>query len=152
MSMMMSSHLFQQCMPYGLGSFDCCHRATLRRCPFSAAAVGIMQRGKSAPCIVVLRVRQGAKKADVRLNGETLEESQFFTYLWSILTSNWRSTTDVRSRIAAVTATMMRLHNIWDSSKISFKPKFTRCKSLFVGLVRQQNWILHRSHEYIDAF
>lgn len=65
-------------MPYGLGSFDC-HRATLRRCPFFAAAVGIMQRGKSAPCIVVLRVRQGGKKADVRLNGETLEESQFFT-------------------------------------------------------------------------
>lgn len=151
MSMMMSSHLFQQCMPYGLGSFDC-HRATLRRCPFFAAAVGIMQRGKSAPCIVVLRVRQGGKMADVRLNGETLEESQFFTYLWSILTSNGRSTTDVRSRIAAVTAAM-RLHNIWDSSKISFKPKFMLCKSLFVGLViRQQNWILHRSHEYIDAF
>lgn len=49
----------------------------------------------------------GEEKADIRLDGQSLEEVESFKYLGSLLTKNVRSTDDIRARI-----TLMRLQSL----------------------------------------
>ncbi|PVD38062.1 hypothetical protein C0Q70_00672 [Pomacea canaliculata] len=54
----------------------------------------------------------GKEKAEISLDGQKLEEVESFKYLGSILTKNGLSTDDIRSRITAAIAALMRLHKV----------------------------------------
>ena len=89
-------------------------------------------------------VNNNEKKANIRMNGEHLEEVDNFKYLGATITKDGRSTTEVKTRLAMATSSMARLFKIWHSKEISFSSKFKLYKSLVlsIALYGCESWTL----------
>ncbi|VDP56064.1 unnamed protein product [Schistosoma margrebowiei] len=81
---------------------------------------------------VGLNIHRGKTKAlkfktensnPITLDGETLEDVEFFTYLGSIIGKQGGSDADVKARIGKARAVFLQLNNIWNSKQLSINIK-----------------------------
>ena len=74
-------------------------------------------------------------RADISMNGETLEEVTSFKYLGITLCKDGTCSVEVRTRIASAMAAMARLNRIWRCNNISFASKLKLYKSLVTTIL-----------------
>ncbi|VDO54321.1 unnamed protein product [Schistosoma margrebowiei] len=76
------------------------------------------------------------------LDGETLEDVEFFTYLGSIIDEQGGSDADVKAKIGKVRTTFLQLKNIWNSKQLSIniKVRIFNMNVKAVLLYRAETW------------
>ena len=93
--------------------------------------------------------------ADIRMNGQKLEEVTCFKYLGPTLCKDGTCSAEVCIRIASATAAMGRLNRIWRYNTLSFASKFKLYKSLVTSILLYgyETWTLLADFERrIQAF
>ncbi|KAI8494650.1 hypothetical protein Bbelb_278760 [Branchiostoma belcheri] len=74
-------------------------------------------------------------KAVIYMNGEQLEEVDFFTYLGGTITKDGSSQEEVRRRLGVATSAFSRLSRLWKTNNISFSVKHKLYKALVVTIL-----------------
>ena len=82
--------------------------------------------------------------ADIRINGQKLEEVISFKYLGATLCKDGTCSAEVHIRIAPAMTAMARLNRIWRCNTISFGGKFKLYKSLVTPILLNgcETWTL----------
>ena len=80
----------------------------------------------------------------IKMNNSCLEEVKTFKYLGSTVSSDGKSLSDIKSRIALATAALSNLAVLWSNRRISFRVKFKLYNSLVLSvlLYGSESWTL----------
>ena len=104
---------------------------------------------------VMVNSKWASKHPPIKMSNICLEEVVSFKYLGSTLTSDGKSLTEIKSRIALATAASSNLSVLWKSRKISFKVKFRMYNTLVLSILLYgcECWtLLAESERRLQAF
>ena len=87
----------------------------------------------SAPKSKVMKMGNG-KEAVVTIDGEKLECVHQFKYLGATITSDARSATEIKIRIATATSTLAKLKPIWRNKRISMTSRMHLLRALITSI------------------
>ena len=92
----------------------------------------------------VMKNSTNTTPVQVMMNGQQLEEVKAFKYLGATLTTDSKSTTEIKTRIAIATSTMAKLEKVWRNRNISFPTKTRLYKALVLStlLYGCESWTL----------
>jgi hypothetical protein len=91
----------------------------------------------------------------IKMNDVCLEEVNTFKYLGATLSSDGKSITEIKNRMALATAALSNLTTLWKSRKIKFKVKFKLYNSLVLSVLLYgcESWTLvAESERRLQAF
>ena len=75
--------------------------------------------------------RDGSVHANIRMNGEILEEVDKFKYLGVTITKDGTSEAGIHIRLATSTSALIRFKNIWTSKKLALKQNAVSIKHCY---------------------
>lgn len=104
---------------------------------------------------VMVNSKSASQHPPIKMSNICLEEVVSFKYLGSTLTSDGKSLTEIKSRIALATAASSNLSILWKSRKISFKVKFRMYNALVLSVLLYgcECWtLLAESERRLQAF
>ena len=97
--------------------------------------------------LMVFSKKKQPPKTEVSLNGEILKQVNQFKYFGSIMTSDAKSTVDIKCRIAAAKSTFTEMKAILTNLKMPFQLRYRilTCYITPILLYGSENWTLNKT-------
>ena len=95
---------------------------------------------------MVFSKKKQLPKTKVRLNGEMLKQVNQYKYLGSTMTSDAKSTVDIRCRIAAAKSVFTEMKAVLTNLKVPFELRYRilKCYIAPILLYGSENWTLNK--------
>ena len=85
------------------------------------------------------------EKCSMYLNEENINQTEIFTYLWTLVTKDGECIKEIKSRIAQSKTAFAKLKKILTNKKVPFKTRFRvlRCYVWLVLFLACETWTLN---------